>query len=377
MKKVLFISNIAKRVGSFSVASIAAAKECGMEYYYAANWENATILQREEDQKNFGINLVHIDLARSPYSFQNIRAYKQLIEIIEKEKIDYIHCNTPVGGILGRLVGQKCRVKRVIYQVHGFHFFKGAPMKNWLIYYPVEKWLAHKTDAIITINGEDNIQAKKFKLRRNGKVFYVPGVGIDTTQYNTIVVDKLAKRRELGLSEDCIVLISAGDLIERKNYETAINAIAKTQNPKLHYLICGRGPKEEELMGLASKLGVNNQVHFLGFRTDMKELLQCADIFLFTTLQEGLPRSMMEAMASGLPCVASNIRGNVDLFENGTGGLFCSPNDSDSFADAINKLAGNSELREQMGKYNLQRIDAFSFGKVKDALKSVYEEVFS
>ena len=181
MAKVLFISNIAKRVGSFSVASIAAAKECGIEYYYAANWNATSIEQRKEDEMTFGIKLVHIDLTRSPYSPKNIKAYKQLVEFIKKEKIDYIHCNTPIGGILGRLAGQKCKVKKVIYQAHGFHFFDGAPKKNWLLYYTVEKWLARKTDAIITINKEDFERSKEFKLRNNGQAYYVHGVGMDLT----------------------------------------------------------------------------------------------------------------------------------------------------------------------------------------------------
>ena len=137
MGKILFISNIAERVGSFSVASIAAAKECGIEFYYAANWDATTIEQRKVDEDRFGIHLVHLDLVRSPYSLKNITAYKQLVKLIKDEGIDYIHCNTPVGGLLGRLAGKKCKVKKVIYQAHGFHFYKGAPLKNWIIYYPI------------------------------------------------------------------------------------------------------------------------------------------------------------------------------------------------------------------------------------------------
>lgn len=373
MAKILFISNIAKRVGSFSVASIAAAKECGLEYYYAANWDAATKEQRKEDEEKYGIKLVHIDLVRSPYSPKNIKAYKQLVELIKKEHIDYIHCNTPVGGILGRLVGQKCKVKKVIYQVHGFHFYDGAPMKNWMIYYPIEKWLARKTDAIITINKEDFERARTFKLKNDGKVYYVPGVGMDLSQYELLGDAREHKRHELGLKNTDIVLISMGDLIERKNYPVAIEAIARCQDSNLQYYICGKGPEEEKLMKMTENMGIKEQVHFLGFRSDIKELLRAADIFLFTSKQEGLARSLMEAMASGLPCIASRIRGNTDLLEGKSGAFLCT--NIEEYVDALTRLK-DKNLREKCGEACTARILNFSMEKVESELISTYSSEF-
>ena len=354
MEKILFISNIAKKIGSFSIASIIAAQKCGMQFHMAANWDSAGEDQIKSDEKEYNVKIHNIHLDRLPYSFKNFKAYKQLVEIIKNEGIDYIHCNTPVGGILGRLAGKKCKVKKVIYQAHGFHFYKGASLKNWLLYYPVERWLAHYTDVIITINNEDYERAKKFKLRNNGKVYYVPGVGIDTSQYHTDRKCRIEKRKELGLGADDVALISMGDLIERKNYPVAIEAIAKAKNPKLQYFICGTGPEKEKLMTLAKNQGVERQVHFLGYREDIKELLQAADIFLFTTLQEGMSRSMMEAMASGLPCIASQTRENTELLNSSNGGLLCkSIND---YIMALDKLTTDAVLRKQMSINNLETI---------------------
>ena len=371
--KILFISNIAKRVGSFSVASIEAAKECGMEYYYAANWEAATIEQRKEDEDRFGIHLVHIDLARSPYSLKNITAYKQLVKLIKDEGIDYIHCNTPVGGLLGRLAGKKCKVKKVIYQAHGFHFYKGAPLKNWLIYYPIEKWLAHYTDALITINKEDYERAQGFRLRNNGKVYYVPGVGIDLSQYELPENTRELKRKELGLKSTDVALISMGDLIDRKNYPVAIESVAKANNPSLQYFICGKGPEEEKLKKMAVDLSVREQVHFLGFRTDIKELLKASDIFLFTSKQEGLARSMMEAMASGLPCIASRIRGNTDLIDGKNCGFLCET--LDEYTNAISSLITIDNF-EELKKSCLERIKEFSMEAVIADLVNIYKMEF-
>lgn len=374
MSKILFISNISNRIASFVTASIEAAHSLGLEFYQAANWQDAEKTQIETDEQAYNIKIKSIPISRNPLAKTNFTAYKQLVAFIKQEGIDYIHCNTPTGGILGRLAGKKCKVKKVIYQAHGFHFYKGAPKKNWFIYYPIEKWLARYTDALITINREDfEFAKKKLKLRKNGNVYYVPGVGIDTTQYKFSAKVREEKRIELKLNENDVALVSMGDLIERKNYDTAIRAIAEAKNPALQYFICGKGPKEENLKALAESLGISEQIHFLGFRSDMKELLTASDIFLFTTKQEGLPRSMMEAMASGLPCIASKIRGNTDLLENAEGGYLCDTNDISAYAEKINLLAFDTALREKLGGNNLITIQKFSTGTVTDEIRNIYD----
>ncbi len=378
MSKILFISNISNRITTFVTASIAAAHSLNMDFYQAANWQDADPSQIATNEIAYDIKIKSVPISRNPLAKTNFTAYKELVAFIKQENIDYIHCNTPTGGILGRLAGKKCKVKKVIYQAHGFHFYKGAPKINWLVYYPVEKWLAHYTDALITINSEDFELAKaKFKLRKNGKVYYVPGVGIDTSQYNLSEKSREEKRRELGLGEDDVALISIGDLIERKNYATAIRSISETNEPKLQYFICGKGPEEENLKELAESLGVTKQIHFLGFRSDIKELLAAADIFLFTTKQEGLPRSMMEAMASGLPCIASKIRGNTDLLDGTEGGFLCETTDTAAYAEKLKLLANDKDLREVMGKNNLIAIQKFSTETVNEELRKVYEAEFS
>ena len=373
MSKILFISNISNRISSFVTASISAAHSLNIDFYQTANWQSSTKEQIFANEQEYDIKIRSIPISRNPFAAANLTAYIELAELIKKEKIDYIHCNTPVGGLLGRLAGKKCKVKKVIYQAHGFHFYKGAPLKNWLLYYPVEKWLARYTDALITINQEDyELAQRKMKLRNSGKVYYVPGVGIDTSQYRFDVDLRKKKRAELGLNAEDIALISMGDLIERKNYSVAIQAVSEAQNDKLHYFICGEGAEGNSLRSFAKQLNVTRQIHFLGFRADIKELLAASDIFVFTTKQEGLPRSMMEAMASGLPCVASRIRGNTDLLENTEGGFLCDPHDASDFGEKINILAINNELREKMGSANRKAIQKFSTENVVQEMQNIY-----
>lgn len=368
MKKLLYITNISRGVSSFSVAAVRATEDLGVEFHLAGNFDGTTKESLRKNEKEYGVKLHQIDFIRTPYDLRNIKAYKQLVQLMKREKFDAIHCNTPIGGVLGRLAGKKCKVRKIIYQAHGFHFYKGASKKNWLIYYPIEKWLAKYTDALITINNEDYELAKsKFQLRHNGKVYYVPGVGIDLSQYDLSDGIREKKRTELGLKETDFALISMGDLIERKNYSVAIKAMSKISDLNIHYFICGKGPEEAKL------LGIRKRVHFLGYRNDIKELLKAADAFLFTSKQEGLARSLMEAMASGLPCVVSNIRGNTDLLENTNSGFLCEATDVLAYTKKIKKLANDETVRKTMGKNSLVAIQKFNMETVEIAVSKVYK----
>lgn len=373
--KLLYILNVANKVNNFSKASMMAAKQTGLEFYIAGNWKYKSDEERKADEVKYGIKIYQVDFYRNPLNLKNIKAYHQIVEIIKNEKIDIIHCNTPIGGVVGRIAGLKCKVKKVIYQAHGFHFYSGDPKINWFIYYPMERWLAHYTDVLITINHEDYTLAQKLRLKNYGRVCYVPGVGIDTKDFTNVITDSKEIKGSIGLTEDDIVCISMGDLIPRKNYETSIKAIALCNNTNIHYLICGNGPELEKLKNLSKKLGIEKQVHFLGFRIDIKELAKVSDIFLFTTLQEGMPRSMMEAMASGLPCIASKIRGNVDLLVEGKGGYLVPAKDAELVAECLRELINNKSLRKYMGNENLSRIKEFEVSIVKKRIKEIYEEV--
>ncbi len=375
--KMLYILNVANKVNDFSQASMVAAQNIGIEFHIAGNWAYPSNKELKKDENKYGIKIHQIDFIRTPYDPKNIRAYIQLKKLVKSEKYDIIHSNTPIGGVLGRLIGRACKVKINIYQAHGFHFYNGAPKKNWLIYYSVERWLARYTDALITINQEDyEFAKKKFKLRHNGKVYYVPGVGIDLQQYQNDSSEniRVKLRSELGIDENSIVCISMGDLIPRKNYGVAIRAISKCA-ANIHYLICGQGPELENLEKLADECGVKERVHFLGFRSDIKDLLKASDVFLFTSLQEGLPRSTMEAMASGLPIACSRIRGNTDLIDEGKGGFLFDPENVDECAVSLDKLLSSD--MNAMSKYNLDKINNFSLDAVSATMTEVYRSELS
>lgn len=371
LKKVLFIATVVqKHIMTFHLPYLKWFQDQGYETHVCA----ANDFERKND-----CNIPYCDkyfelpFERNPLKLNNLFAYKELKDIISKNNYEIIHCHTPVGGAVGRLASKKINNKhtRVIYTAHGFHFFTGAPLINWLLYYPIEKWLAKYTDTLITINIEDFQRAKKFKIKQ---LEYVPGVGIDLNEVRNIRVNISKKRIELGISEDNKVIISVGELNTNKNHEIVIRALANIKKKNVKYLICGKGPLENYLKELCFKLKVNDQVVFLGYRDDVIELCKISNIFIFPSLREGLSVSLMEAMATGLPIICSNIRGNIDLIEENRGGLLLDPKDVKGFEEAISRLIGSEYLINKFGAFNKQKINLFSKEKVFEKMSEIYKK---
>ena len=372
MPKVLFVATVVKKhIMEFHLPFLKMFQEHG--------WQTAVAARNDYDdpadcQIPFCDDYYDIPFERNPFKAGNLTAYKKLKQIIDTGHYDIIHCHTPVGAALARLAAREARKKgtRVIYTAHGFHFYKGAPLLNWLIFYPVERWLAHDTDVLITINQEDYQRAQHFKA---GKVVYVPGVGVDLKKFHVDVTDKAAKRQELGLAADDFVLLSVGELIPRKNHQVVLKALGRLQEQgklgNIQYLICGQGAKMDELKALAKSLDIADHVHFLGYRRDIPDICSASDVFMFMSLQEGLPVALMEAMACGLPAVCTNIRGNTDLIENGVTG-FLADNTPEATAEAIQKMKSDPALRESLAANALERIKQFDLTQILPAMQKIY-----
>ena len=315
----------------------------------------------------------NIDFERQPFKLKNILAYKKLRKLIQNDDYEIIHCHTPVAAMMTRLAARKQRKKgtRVIYTAHGFHFFKGAPLLNWLIYFPVEWLCSFFTDDIITINREDYAFSKKYLHAKN--IHYVHGVGVKMDKFKNTVINSDEKRKELGISENSTVVLSVGELNDNKNHQTILRAIAKLERKDIVYVICGKGGKKEQLKNLAEELGLKERFILAGHRADVNEIYKCADIFAFPSKREGLPVSVMEAMASGLPVIASDIRGNSDLIENNKGGFLCAPTDTDKFKEYIKILSEDKNLREEFGKFNREKVEIYALDSVKKEMARIYE----
>lgn len=366
MKKVLIVSTVARQFYLFEKYNIPLLKSLGYEVHCAAN--NKISDMEEVDKLN--INYHFISIERNPFSLKNIKAYLELKKLVKNNKFEFIHCHSPVGGVLTRLVAKKFNIK-VIYTAHGFHFFKGAPLINWLLFYPVEKYLSKYTDILITINQEDYERAQTFYAK---KVEYIPGVGIDTKKIKNIAVDKKKKREELGLTEDKIVLLSVGELNKNKNHSIVIKALAKIDNPNIYYLICGQGNLKEELISLIKKLNLEKNVKLLGFRKDIYELCKISDIFVFPSKREGLSVALMEAICCNLPIICSDIRGNNDLIEREING-FLVKNSVEEYGEKINFLIKDKEFHKNLKIINRNILNKMDKKNIELKMIDVYKNV--
>ncbi len=367
--KILYVTTIGSTMGFFK-SFISDLVKAGHTVDIACNDKDSKV---PELYTEIGCNIYTISCTRSPINKGTLKAISEIKKLVSENKYDIVHCHTPIAAMCTRLACKKLRKKKdvkVIYTAHGFHFYEGAPKKNWLMYYPIEKICSHFTDALITINKEDYDLAKR-KMKAKS-IDYVPGVGIDVQKFADTVIDRAEKRRELGVPEDAFLLLSVGELNENKNHKTVIRALALLGDKNIHYAIAGKGELHDEIINLANELGIADRVHLLGFRKDVAELYKAADCFVHPSFREGLPVSIMEAMASGLPIVASEIRGCVDLVDNSSGRLF-DAHSVDSCKNALNEIVNGdiSKAKES----NSEKAAVYSTDVINSAMKKIYNTV--
>ena len=291
--------------------------------------------------------------SRNPYNFDNIRAYRQMKKLLNREKYDIIHCNTPIASMVTRLAARAARKAgtKVIYTAHGFHFYKGAPLLNWVVYYPIEKLMARYTDCLITVNNEDyrRAVAKKFKAKQ---IKQVSVIGVDTDRFFPVdETEKQMLRVSNGYNENDFILIYVAEFIERKNHIFLINTLHELRKAilSLRIVFAGIGRLQKQMIEECVKRDVSDIVNFVGFRNDVPRLMQMADVVVSPSKQEGLATNVMEGMATGLPVVCSAIRGHVDLIVDYKNGKIFGLDRSSEFSNAIKELYDSISLRMQLG----------------------------
>ena len=347
MKKVLFVATVVKtHILEFHVPFLQMFHEEGWQVDVAARNDGF-------DTIPFCDNYYDIKFERNPFSPRNAKAYRALLKVIKDGDYDIIHCHTPVAGVLTRIAAHAARARRVIYTAHGFHFFKGAPVKNWILYYPVEKFLSRWTDDLITIVDEDFVLARrKFHAKHT---WNIPGIGINIERFNA---EKDCKKEDSTVKH----ILSVGEMTAVKNHTDALKAVSML--PDVDYSIAGSGVLMEDLKKEAIELGIEDRVHFLGYRNDVPELLKKADLFLFPSLREGLPVSLMEAIAAKVPCVAYNIRGCRDLL----------PSECLAKSGDVKKLAELIKNAPDCTEEAYENLKRFDISNVKTLMHDIYFE---
>ena len=369
--KVLLVATVQSHICQFHKPLVAMLHEHGCEVRVAAR---NNLAEKNGLKLDFVEQVYDVPFQRSPFSPKNLGAYKQLKKIIDDGDYDVIHCNTPVGGVVGRLAARKVRKRgtEVFYTAHGFHFYKGAPKKNWLIWYPVEKFMCRHTDKLITITQEDyDLASEKFPPQ----VERIHGVGANSAKYRKLSEAECVElRHALGYTEDDKLLLCTGELLPNKNQITAIRAlkILIKQQPKAKLLLAGNGPTLMELQAEVTALGLQNCVEFLGYRTDLERYANIADVILSCSYREGLPMNIVEAMLLGKPVVASYNRGHRELIVPDVPGYMVPPADANAYAEKIAVLLNDGELADRMGQAGYEIAQLYADTNVRQELQAIY-----
>lgn len=368
-KRILVVCTTDSMIWNFLVPHIEELEKKGFIVEGAAS---VTGDYFDELVNQFHIKMHKISFARNPFSFTNVRAYRELKQIIKEGRFDFIFCHEPVGGMMGRLAGKRCG-KKVIYMAHGFHFFKGAPLKHWLLYFTAEYLLAFLTDACITINKEDYAISKKMHAKRK---YYIHGIGIQPKINESVITPDVLKKK-LGIRAGDVVLMSVGELSERKNHQVIIEAMHLMQKKDIKLVICGEGKLREKLEALCKKFELENSVIFTGFVKNVGDYLSICDIFIYPSLWEGLGIAGLEAMAKKLPIIGADRRGIKDYVLHEKTGLLFEPHDSRTLADEIEKLISDPVFENKLVKNSQKIVPMFGLENVKKELELIYQKEFN
>lgn len=367
MKKVLFVAN---------TAGFSKFNAPYMQWFKDQGWR--------VDNAAPGIELGNVDnqydltIERSPFSANNFKAYRLLKKIIDTNDYDLIHCHTAVGGMLARLAGMSARKKKtkIIYTAHGFHFFKGAPLKYWLFFFPMEFVLSRLTDVLVTINQEDYELANKYKMAQS-KIYKIEGVGVNLDRFKPFsVTTRDEVRKSFGLEEDDFIILYTAQFIVRKNHKILIESLPRlvTKIPNLKVLLAGNGETLDSSKLLAKELGVSHTINFLGGRRDIEVLCAIADLHVATSIQEGQGINNIEAMACGCPIVVSQIRGHRDVCIDGQNGFMFELNDPQGMESAIVKLYKDKELYRIISENNKVDAQKYSVTKEVECMGVIYNK---
>lgn len=354
-KKVLFTATVDSHILHFHIPYLKWFHEKGYEVHVATNGEENIPFCDVKHKVSF---------ARSPFKIDNIKAIRELKKIIEQEKFEIIHCHTPMGSVVTRIAAKKARKTygtKVIYTAHGFHFFKGAPVINWLLFYPIEKWLSTVTDCLITINEEDYAVAKR-RFHAN-KTYLVYGVGVDTDKFSIEMTEAEEEnlRRQLGLNKEEFIMIYVAELNKNKNQIMIIEAMRKIveKNNKIKMLLVGKGELSLYYKEIIKKYQLEDNIFLLGYRKDIPQLLKIAHLYIATSKREGLPVNIVESLLAKVPVIATNTRGHRELVKQGENGYLVEIDDEQELKQKIEDIIenyANRQYRFDVNRYCIENV---------------------
>ncbi|MPM66839.1 putative glycosyltransferase EpsD [bioreactor metagenome] len=371
MKKILYVATLSRTINAFLIPHIEKLIEDGYEV------DCACFVDQEIDKRilDKGCNIFEIPFSRNPLHVKNIKSYKKIKELYYKKKYDIVHVHTPVASFITRLALRNEKNLKMVYTCHGFHFYEGSPMINWVFFYPLEKMAAKWTDCLVTINSEDYKRANKFKLKNNGQIKKMNGVGIEKEKYVIQNFDRDKYRKSLDIDKDDFVILVLAELIKNKNHIQLIKSmnLLKDKYPNIKAVLAGNGPLEEEIKKQIKEYGLKDKISLLGWRDDIKELINLCDLVGLFSKREGLGKCLLEAMVCGKPVIATNTRGPRELIEENVNGFMFEINDIEATANSIEKLYKTSNESQQLEEKISKNANKYLLENVLSQLNSIYD----
>jgi glycosyltransferase involved in cell wall biosynthesis len=371
MPKLLVVTTVPITIRSFLLPFI--------KHFRSLGWQvdgMAQGISADQDCVEHCDRTYDIQWSRNVFDPRNLLAgVSRVKEVVAKENYDLVHVHTPIAAFVTRYALKDLKKTKIIYTAHGFHFYRGGSAIKNAIFLGLEKLAGQWTDYLVTINQEDEAAAKKHNFLSADRIYYTRGIGVDTEYYASGKVnpgDIAQVRQELALADDDTLLLAIAEFTPRKRHRDLLNALVKTANPQVHLALAGEGPIKPELETLAKELGIEKQVHFLGYRNDIPTLIQAADAVLLVSQQEGLPRSIMEAMCLNTPVIGSNIRGTQDLLENGCG-LLVELGDTDALAKAMTQVVEDPDSLAAMAAKAQVKMTSYDLKKIIQQYSDIYQ----
>lgn len=372
-KKALYVASVEDHLLAFHVPYLRMLKDKGFEVHTATSGENKIPFV----DRHFSI-----PFTRQPLTLQNLRAYRELKAVLDGGGYTFVHCHTPAASFITRFAARKARKAgtKVIYTAHGFHFYDGGPKLRCFVFRTMEKFASRFTDVILTINDEDYRALSRYHFK-NRQSFLTKGVGFDASRFTPPAPgEKERLRAEFGIPEGSFVLIYPAELCFRKNQAELFRAVQmlKSRIPGLLLLLPGEGADGDELKTLAAQLGIAEKVRFLGQRGDVDRLLKASDLDVTSSRQEGLSTHVLEALATGVPVVATRIRGHLDLVSDEKNG-FCYKLGNP--AELAEKIACMSERARKPEEWNAMRrccvasVDSYRLENTLKRMEEIYDAV--
>lgn len=375
----LFVTTISGFLPQFEKNDACLVKELGCDLFYASDFERPVYRYDKKFAEDLGICECPVSIEKSPFKIRkNLNAIKELTRLIDEKQIDVIHCHNAMGGVDSRLAAFFSKRKPyVIYTAHGFHFYKGAPLKNWILFYPVEYLLAKITDCIITINNEDLLTAQKLPLGRPENVYYIHGVGVDAGRFYKRDDLREKMRSRLKVPENAFHIVSAAELNANKNLSVIIKALKLLDRKDIYYSICGEGPDKDRLESLIKELGLCENVRLLGYRNDMEEVLSSADAFAFPSKREGLGVAAVEALLSGVPLICADNRGTREYAVDSLNSIVCKKGNVSEYASAIDRLYSDTGFRDKLSEKCRESAMGFVTEETSRIMRPLYEKALT